>query len=90
MKLDLRDFCIRTDSHPAQYAAIAAGAGIGVLQVAVGVRIPSLVRVLPDHSAGEIGIWIVVDPDLRRLPKVLAAFDWLVDEFHDYLSDDAT
>jgi DNA-binding transcriptional LysR family regulator len=57
-------FVLRTDSHPAQLAAMRAGLGIGVAQVPAGER--DLVRVLPDVTVAELEVWIVAHEDLRR------------------------
>lgn len=75
---------LRTDSHPAQLAAVRAGLGIGVVQRPVGHADPRLVPVLPDLIVAELGYWIVTHEDLRAVPRVRAAFDHLVEEFGDY------
>ena len=48
-------FALRTDSDLAQLAAIRAGFGIGMCQVAVARRDPDLVRVLRDQVSVELG-----------------------------------
>lgn len=78
----MRDrFVLRTDSHPAQIAAIRAGVGIGVAQVPVGDRDPDLVRVLPEIEVARLETWIVTHENLARVPRVRAVFDSLVDSF---------
>ncbi len=72
---------LRTDSHPAQLAAIRAGLGIGVCQVPVGGRDPVLVRVLPDFEVIRLDTWIVTHENLARVARVRAVFDSLVDSF---------
>lgn len=74
----------RTDSHPAQLALVRAGLGIAVAQVATAAHDPDLVRVLPDITFPELPAWIVVHENLRRLPRVAALFDHLVEEFETY------
>lgn len=79
--LSRRNFVVRTDSHPAQFAAVRAGLGIGVVQRPVGLADPALVPVLPDLVLAELATWIVAHEDLRRLPRVRTAFDHLAGEF---------
>jgi hypothetical protein len=55
--------------HPAQLAAVRAGAGIGVVQRPVGLSDERLVPVLPDLVVGEMETRIVVHEDLRDLPR---------------------
>jgi len=82
--LGRQPFVIRTDSHPAQLAAIRAGLGIGVVQCAVGRMDPELVPVLRDVAIGALDTWIVTHEDLRDTPRVRAVFDHLVEEFDAY------
>jgi DNA-binding transcriptional LysR family regulator len=71
-------FALRTDSDIAQLAAIRAGFGIGICQVAIASRDPNLVRVLPDLVSVEIGLWIVMHEDLKSSARCKAVFDALV------------
>lgn len=72
---------LRTDSHPAQLAAARAGVGIAVVQVPVGQADPALVRILPDIDLVVMETWIVTHENLARIPRVRAAFDFLVECF---------
>lgn len=67
----------RTDSHLGQLAAIRAGVGIGICQVALARREPKLVRVLADFEM-DLPTWIVMHEDLARVPRIRATFDHLV------------
>ncbi|MGF7148441.1 DNA-binding transcriptional LysR family regulator [Sphingomonas zeicaulis] len=82
--LDRSRFAIRTDSHPAQFAAIRAGLGIGVAQRPVALADPSLRAVLPDLVVATLDTWIVTHENLRALPRVAALFDHLVAAFREY------
>lgn len=82
-------FGIRTDSHPAQHAAIRSGLGIGVLQKPVGMRDKDLVAVVPEYTVFDLPVWIVTHEDLRRTPRIRAVFDHLVAEFEIYCRQDA-
>lgn len=73
-----------TDSHPAQLALARAGLGIAVAQVPAAARYPELERVLPDVELPQLPAWIVTHENLRRLPRVAALFDHLVEAFEAY------
>lgn len=79
--LDRGRFVVRTDSHPAQLAAIHAGLGIGVVQRPVALADPSLRAVLPDLVVATLDTWIVTHENLRALPRVATLFDHLVAMF---------
>jgi DNA-binding transcriptional LysR family regulator len=81
--LDRSRFAVRTDSDLAQLAAIRAGCGIGMCQVAVADRDPELVRVLPKLVSVELGLWVVMHEDLKSSARCRAVFDALVDGLSD-------
>ncbi len=81
--LDRAGFALRVDSSLAQLAAIRAGFGIGLCQVALARREPALVRVLVDEVAVQLGLWIVMHEDLRTSPRCRAVFDALVEGLAD-------
>ena len=85
MGLDLgaKDFAIRTDSDGAQLNAVRAGLGIGVCQVPLGKRSPSLVRVLP-RIEFPLETWVVMHEDQRSVRRVRLVFDHLVKTLTDY------
>lgn len=70
------DFAFRSDSDIAQLGAIRAGLGIGVFQVGLASREPSLRRVLP-KIAFELPMWVVMHEDLKGSRRVAAVFDHL-------------
>lgn len=74
----------RTDSHPAQLALARAGLGIAVAQIPTAARYPELERVLSDIELPQLPTWIVTHENLRRLPRVAALFDHLVQSFEAY------
>lgn len=75
------NFSVRTDSDLAHLALIRAGCGIGVCQVAIARRDPSLARVLPRHFAIELDAWITMHEDLRSNAACKLVFDALVKAF---------
>ena len=74
----------RTDSHPAQLALARAGVGIAVAQIPTAAHYPELERVLPDIELPQLPTWIATHENLRRLPRVAALFDHLVEAFEAY------
>jgi DNA-binding transcriptional LysR family regulator len=68
----------RTDSHLGQLAAIRAGVGIGICQVALARRQPVLVRLLEADFDHALDTWLVMHEDLGRVPRIRATFDHLV------------
>ena len=83
-RLTRRAFQIRTDSHPAQLAAIRAGLGIGIAQLPIGMADTTLRCILSGLVVHRMDSWIVAHEDLRHVPRVRAAFDHLVAEFTRY------
>lgn len=78
------DFQFRADSQLAQLAAIRAGIGIGICQSGLARRSPQLVEVLPGRLDIGLDTWIVMHEDLRRVARVRAVFDHLVEELAAY------
>lgn len=78
--LDRAAFALRTDSDLAQLAAIRAGLGVGMCQIAIGHRTADLVRLLPDVVSVELGVWVVAHEDLKTSARCQAVFDALVRE----------
>lgn len=72
-------FALRTDSDVAQLAAIRAGFGIGLCQVAIARRDAKLVRVLPQEVSIDLGLWVVMHEDLKTSTVCRAVFDGLVE-----------
>jgi DNA-binding transcriptional LysR family regulator len=70
-------FALRVDNDLAQLAAIRAGFGLGVCQVAVARRDPQLVRVLPTVVDLKIGTWLVMHENLRTTPRCRVVFEGL-------------
>ena len=71
---------LRVDSDLAQLAAIRAGFGVGLCQVALARRGPEIIRVLPDAISVELGVWVVMHEDLRHSARCRVVFDALVEE----------
>ncbi|MQT11438.1 LysR family transcriptional regulator [Segnochrobactrum spirostomi] len=76
--VDRDGFALRTDSDLAHFAAIRAGCGIGMCQIALAARHPALVRVLPEVSF-PMPTWLVMHEDLRRVRRFRVVFDALAE-----------
>ncbi|NRR32830.1 LysR family transcriptional regulator [Oxalobacteraceae bacterium] len=83
------NFSFRADSDLAQLAAIRAGYGIGVCQVALGARDPQLQRVLPAELSIELDTWLAMHEDLRDSPRCAVTFAALAQGLADYLAEAA-
>lgn len=83
--IDLRseDFVFRADSDLAQLAAIRAGVGLGICQVALAARDPMLERVVPELSLA-LETFVVTHEDLREVRRVRLVFDALVEALAAY------
>lgn len=79
------DFVLRSGSDLVQLAAIRAGHGIGVCQVAIAARSPDLVRVLPETFSMPLDCWLVTHAGLRTNPRVRAVLDGLADGLASHL-----
>ena len=73
-----------SDSALAQLAALRAGLGIGVMQVPMACRAPSLVRVLPEIEFA-LEMWLVTHPDLRHAARIRVVMEALASELQGYL-----
>ncbi|MBX3481048.1 MAG: LysR family transcriptional regulator [Caulobacter sp.] len=83
------NFTFRTDNDAAMLAAIRAGVGFGVCQVALARRTPDLVPVLENAFRFGLETWIVMHEDLKGSRRMRLVFDALVQGMADYLRDGA-
>jgi len=79
-----KSFSFRTDNHLASYAALRAGAGIGICQVPLARRHPELVRMLARQVAPRLEAWVTMHSDLRTSPRCRVTFDALVEDLTAY------
>ncbi len=89
LNLRRETFAFRTDSQLAQLAAIRAGLGVGVCQVALGRRSPDLVHILPSGFSHGMETWVAMHEDLRRIGRVRTAFNHLVRALTGYAAEGA-
>jgi DNA-binding transcriptional LysR family regulator len=78
-------FAFRSDSDLANLAAIRAGFGIGVCQLALAARDPAIVRVLKTKFSPAMDTWIAMHEDLRASPRCAVTFAALAAGLNSYL-----
>jgi DNA-binding transcriptional LysR family regulator len=75
-------FSFRTNSQTTQAAAARAGYGIALLpRYIVATHEPDLVEVDLGRRLPEREVWLLVRRDLKKVPRVRALTDYLVDVF---------
>lgn len=84
--LDASAYALRSDSDLVHLAAIRAGLGIGICQVRLAGRDPSLVRVLPDLLGIPLDTWLAMHENLRANPACAAAFAALAEGLVGYVT----
>lgn len=67
-------FSFRADSDLAQLAAIRAGFGIGICQVALAEKDDALVHLLPRKFSFKMETWVAMHEDLRASPRCAVTF----------------
>lgn len=70
---------LRISNVISQMAAVAAGAGIGVLPHFMARHEPGLVRVLPEEVQLLRSYWLISHPDTRDLARIKASTDFILD-----------
>ncbi len=81
-------FAFRCDSDIGQYAALRAGFGIGVCQLALGKR-DRLVEVLPGAIDFPLGVWVVMHKDLKSSRRTRLMYDHLAQQLSAYIASEA-
>ncbi|HLH49904.1 MAG TPA: LysR family transcriptional regulator [Roseiarcus sp.] len=85
-KVDRDLFALRTDNQLAHLAAIRAGFGVGVCQVGLARRDPSLVRLLPEFEPS-LDTWLAMHEDLKETRRCRVVFDALVEGLTRYIRE---
>jgi DNA-binding transcriptional LysR family regulator len=78
-------FAFRCDSDVAQYAALCAGFGLGVCQVALAKR-DKLVPVLTGVVSFELDVWVVMHKDLKSSRRMRLMYDHLAAHLEAYIA----
>jgi DNA-binding transcriptional LysR family regulator len=82
-------FAFRCDSDFGQYAALRAGFGIGLCQIALAKR-DRLVPVLPGAFHFELGVWLVMHQDLKSSRRVRLLFEHLATHLEAYVASESS
>ena len=78
-------FSFRCDSDIGQYAALRAGYGIGLCQMALAKR-DKLVPVLPGALDFSLDTWLVMHKDLKSSRRMRLMFDHLLEHMRAYIA----
>ncbi len=90
-KVDRHSFRFRTDNQVIIWQAIIAGVGIGLAQVPLIAREPSLQRLLPELPLPVLPMWLTMHKDVRNSPRIRRTADFLYAALSDFArSADAT
>lgn len=73
------DFGLRCDDQAAGWAMLAAGAGIGIGQLAIGHATPGLRRIVPDLPLPSLPLWLTAAEALRHTPRLRRVWDALAE-----------
>ena len=87
MPLSREMFSFRCDSDIGQYAALRAGFGVGLCQVALARR-DGLTPILPGEVSFELGVWIVMHKDLKSSRRFRLMFDHLAVHLQSYIASE--
>ena len=79
MQFRREDFPVRTDDPSVYVQLVAAGAGLGFLQVTVGDALPG-VRRLDRGGLPTLPVWLTAAEALRRTPRIRRVWDLLAEE----------
>lgn len=74
-------FAFRTNSQTAQADAARAGFGVALLPRYLAANDPGLVQVALGNTPPDRDLWLLIRPDLRKVPRIRAVADYLVDLF---------
>ncbi|MBW2463546.1 MAG: hypothetical protein JRH11_17985, partial [Deltaproteobacteria bacterium] len=73
--------CMRTDGLSGMAVAASAGFGLCALPVFVAIRHPHLERIDPPDTIDSRDAWLLMPPELRRVARVRAVWDFLTELF---------
>jgi DNA-binding transcriptional LysR family regulator len=79
----LRDqrFAFRSNSQTSQAAAARAGYGVALLPLYLAANDPGLVPISMGEPPPARDVWLLIRPDLAKIPRVRAVADYLIELF---------
>jgi len=80
------NYAVRSDSDLVHLASIRAGLGVGICQVRLAARDPSLVRVIPGLLTIPLDTWLAMHENLRSNPACAAVYKALAAGLEDYVN----
>ncbi len=81
LRLDERQFGVRTAVHLVHWEMVRQGLGIGVMLSRVGDADPGVAQAAPWLPPFEFEVWLVAHREVNSSRRVRLVFDWLVQEF---------
>jgi DNA-binding transcriptional LysR family regulator len=85
--IDRNLFALRTDNQLAHLAAIRAGFGVGVCQVGLAKRDPSLIHILRNEFEAKLDTWLAMHEDLKDTGRCRVVFDALAEGLSRYAKE---
>ena len=80
MKVDRHDFRFRSDSQLVLWQATLAGIGVGIAQVPLIAREPTLQMLLPEIPLPILPMWLTMHKDVKTSPRIRRTADFLYEE----------
>jgi DNA-binding transcriptional LysR family regulator len=80
--LDLarENFIVRCDNQIIGINLVQAGAGIGVIPLAIGKKLSRLVQLFPNDEIMSFPVWLVVHREIQDRPAIRKIYDFLSDK----------
>jgi DNA-binding transcriptional LysR family regulator len=89
--VDRHAFRFRSDNQVIMWHAILAGMGVGLAQMPLIAREPTLTTFLPELALPVLPMWLTMHKDVRNAPRIRRAADFLYAALSDFArSADAT
>ncbi len=81
LRLNERQFGVRTAVHLVHWEMVRQGLGVGVMLTRVGDADPVIAQATPWLPPFEFDVWLVAHREVNSSRRVRLVFDWLVREF---------
>jgi DNA-binding transcriptional LysR family regulator len=71
---------VRCDNQIIGINLVQAGAGIGVIPLAIGKKLSRLVQLFPNDEIMSFPVWLVVHREIQDRPAIRKIYDFLSDK----------